>query len=55
MKRRNFFERRGEGVGIILNESEELSGKIPEYELHNDELCLTIFAAKSLRGLRLTH
>ena len=49
VKRRNFLEGRGEGVGIILNESEELSGKIPEYELHNDELCLTIFAAESLQ------
>ena len=49
IKRQHFLERRGEGVGIILNESEELSGKIPEYELHNDELCLTIFAAKSLQ------
>ena len=49
VERKHFFERRGEGVGIILNESEELSGKTPEYELHNDELCLTIFAAKSLQ------
>ena len=49
VKRRHFFERRGEGVGIILNESEQLSGKIPVYELFNEELCLTIFAAKSLQ------
>ena len=49
VKRRYFFERRGEGVGIILNESEQLSGKIPVYELFNEELCLTIFAAKSLQ------
>ena len=48
VNRRHFLDGRGEGVGIILNESEQLSGKIPEYELHNDELCLTIFAAKSL-------
>ena len=47
--RRHFLERRGEGVGIILKESEMLSGKSPIYELHNDELCLTIFAAKSLQ------
>ena len=46
---RHFLERRGEGVGVILNESEELSGKIPVYELHNDELCLTIYAAESLQ------
>ena len=49
VKRRHFLERRGEGVGIILNESEHLSGKIPVYELFNEELCLTIFAAKSLQ------
>ncbi len=49
VKRRHFFERRGEGVGIILNESEQLSGKIPVYELFNEELRLTIFAAKSLQ------
>ena len=49
VKRRHFLEGRGEGVGIILNESEQLSGKIPVYELFNEELCLTIFAAKSLQ------
>ncbi len=49
VKRGHFFERRGEGVGIILNESETLSGKTPVYELHNEELCLTIFAAESLQ------
>ena len=49
VKRRHFLERRGEGVGIILNESEQLSGKIPVYELFNEELCLTIFAAKSIQ------
>ena len=45
--RRHFLERRGEGVGIILNESETLSGKIPVYEVFDEELRLTIFAAKS--------
>ncbi len=45
--RRHFLERRGEGVGIILNESETLSGKVPIYELFDEELRLTIFAAKS--------
>ena len=44
--RRHFLERRGEGVGIILNESETLSGKIPIYEMFDEELRLTIFAAK---------
>lgn len=49
VERRHFLEGRGEGVGIILNESENLSGKTPVYELFNEELCLTIFAAKSLQ------
>ena len=49
VRRRHFLEGRGEGVGIILNESEQLSGKIPIYELFNEELCLTILAAKSLQ------
>ena len=44
--RRHFLERRGEGVGIIFNESETLSGKIPIYEVFDEELRLTIFAAK---------
>ena len=44
--RRHFLERRGEGVSIIFNESEALSGKRPVYELFDEELRLTIFAAK---------
>ena len=47
--RRHFLERRGEGVGIILNESSSLSGKTPLYELFGEELRLTIFAAESLQ------
>ena len=47
--RRHFLERRGEGVGIILDESEALSGKVPVYELIDEELRLTVFAAKSLQ------
>ncbi len=46
VKRKHFLERRGEGVGIILNESETLSGKMPVYEVFDEELRLTIFAAK---------
>ena len=46
--RRHFLERRGEGVGIILDESEALSGKLPIYELIDEELRLTIFAAQPL-------
>ena len=47
--RRHFLERRGEGVGIILDESEALSGKVPVYEMIDEELHLTIVAAKSLQ------
>lgn len=47
--RKHFLERIGEGVGIILRESEELSGKRPIYEMHGEELCLTIFAAESMQ------
>ena len=46
--RRHFLERRGEGVGIILNESEELSGKPPVYEVFDEELRLTIYAAHEI-------
>ena len=46
VKRKHFLERRGEGVGIILNESETLSRKMPVYEVFDEELRLTIFAAK---------
>ena len=47
--RRHFLERRGEGVGIILDESEALCGKPPVYEMIDEELHLTILAAKSLQ------
>ncbi len=41
------MERRGDGVDIIISESEKLSGKTPEYRLLDDaEVMLTIFAAK---------
>lgn len=44
--RRNMMEKRGEGVPIILGNSERLSGRIPEYRLIDDaELLLTIYAA----------
>lgn len=50
--RRSFImDRRGEGVPIILAESEKLSGRRPEYHLIDDaELLLTIYAAKSPHG-----
>ncbi|MCY4250434.1 MAG: transcriptional regulator, partial [Rhodobacteraceae bacterium] len=45
---RNYFmDKRGEGVPIILTESQKLSGRIPEYRLIDDsELLLTIYAAQ---------
>ncbi len=47
VQRAFYMEKRGDGVPIILRESEELSGRRPEYRLIDDsELLLTIFAAK---------
>ena len=44
--RHTFMDKRGEGVRIILENSERLSGKRPEYRLIDDaELLLTIHAA----------
>ena len=41
------MDRRGEGVAIILEQSERLSGQRPVYELPDEsELRLTIFAAR---------
>ncbi len=46
IQRRYYLEKRGEGVPIILNESEALSGKKPIYrEIDHTELLLTIFPA----------
>jgi len=46
-KRVYIMDKRGEGVPIILSESENLSEKRPEYTLIDDtELILTIFAAQ---------
>ena len=40
------MEKRGDGVPIILHESESVSGRRPEYRLIDDsELLLTIFSA----------
>ncbi len=45
------MDKRGEGVPIIITESEKLSGKKPEYRLLDDaELLLTMYAAKSPHG-----
>lgn len=44
--RTHIMDKRGEGVGIILSQSETLSGKIPEYRMIDEsELVLTIHAA----------
>lgn len=44
--RRTMMDRRGEGVRIIMDNSEQLSGKLPEYRLIGEsELLLTIWAA----------
>jgi ATP-dependent DNA helicase RecG len=49
--RKFLMDKRGEGVPIILSESEKLSGRLPEYRLIDDcELMLTIFAANPLQG-----
>jgi hypothetical protein len=45
------MDRRGEGVPIIITESEALSGRRPEYLLLDDaELKLTIYAAEPPHG-----
>lgn len=42
-----YMEKRGDGVPIILSESEKLSGKKPVYQLIDDsELLLTVFSAE---------
>lgn len=44
--RRTLMDRRGEGVGVILERSERLSGRRPDLRLIDDaELLLTIYAA----------
>lgn len=49
--RKFLMDRRGEGVPIILSESEKLSGQKPEYRLiDNSELMLTIYIAKPPHG-----
>lgn len=45
--RSHMMERRGDGVPIILDESRDLSGRFPQYELIDDnELRLTIWGAE---------
>ena len=45
VERAMMMDKRGEGVPVIMNESEQLSGKLPEYALAGEELQLTIYAA----------
>ncbi len=46
--RSSYIEKRGDGVPIILDESERLSGKKPTYQLIDDaELLLTIYSAET--------
>lgn len=50
-QRNYIMDKRGEGVPIIITESEQLSGRKPQYTLIDDaELKLTIFAAPSPHG-----
>ena len=52
-ERKFLMDKRGEGVPIILSESEKLSGRLPEYRLIDDtELLLIIFAAQPPQGER---
>ncbi|MEY3013889.1 MAG: hypothetical protein RIT45_2624 [Pseudomonadota bacterium] len=45
-RRQHMMDKRGEGVPVILTESERLSGRRPEYRLIDEsELLLTIYAA----------
>jgi len=45
--RQHIIDKRGEGVSIILERSEQLAGKRPEYRLiDSSELMLTIYGAK---------
>jgi ATP-dependent DNA helicase RecG len=44
------MEKRGDGVPIILNESEKLAGKKQIYRLiDNSELLLTIYSVKAVK------
>ena len=48
--RKALMDRRGDGVRVILENSEKLSGKRPVYETFGDELRLTIYAAEPAGG-----
>ena len=48
--RQTLMDRRGNGVRVILENSEKLSGRRPIYEMFGDELRLTIYAADPAAG-----
>lgn len=53
VERRTVMDKRGEGVPLLLTQSERISGRLPTYELIDDtELKLTIYAAETPRGVR---
>ena len=45
VERAMMMDKRGEGVPVIMRESEQLSGRLPEYAMIGEELQLTIYAA----------
>ncbi len=45
IERNLMMDKRGEGVPVIMEESEQLSGKRPTFEMVGEELQLTIYAA----------
>lgn len=52
VRRQYFLERRGEGVPIIIDESRELSGREPKYQIIDDEeVLLTIWPAQREENL----
>jgi predicted HTH transcriptional regulator len=46
VERSLMMDKRGEGVPLVLDESERLSGKRPTYQMVGEELQLTIYAAE---------
>ena len=56
LRRKTLMDKRGEGVSVLLAESEALSGIRPVYELIEDlELKLTLFAALDIQGTASVH
>ena len=56
LRRKTLMDKRGEGVSVLLAESETLSGIRPVYELIEDlELKLTLFAALDIQRAAPVH